>query len=325
MPFSCRGTGISFKPATSFAHSSNEPVLPLGTGITFDQPLSLDHEINSVIRNEKVTSAGYQGIPSPNQWFGGPAFSTRAGNMILRDANGNVVDGLNYGLIVDPWSAEGYHGTSGTGESGCKAPVPGMISGSGFSSTPRMLNMSVGRYPDGDDNDSNCSDFLVQKTTTILTASAAGSDNIKVANVSGFKNGQKIIIDNGTNKEIAIIAIIGTGGGTKVGTSTKAGETIITVEGLEGFSAGQTITIDNGGNRETAVIASLTPARGRVGRPNYIPTNSITVTAPLTKIHNSGAEVSGSGITLSKPITRAHNPGVQIASDLPTPGEPNNY
>jgi hypothetical protein len=325
MPFSCRGTGISFKPATSFAHSSNEPVLPLGTGITFDQPLSLDHEINSVIRNEKVTSAGYQGIPSPNQWFGGPAFSTRAGNMILRDANGNVVDGLNYGLIVDPWSAEGYHGTSGTGESGCKAPVPGMISGSGFSATPRMLNMSVGRYPDGDDNDSNCSDFLVQKTTTILTASAAGSDNIKVANVSGFKNGQKIIIDNGTNKEIAIIAIIGTGGGTKVGTSTKAGETIITVEGLEGFSAGQTITIDNGGNRETAVIASLTPARGRVGRPNYIPTNSITVTAPLTKIHNSGAEVSGSGITLSKPTTRAHNPGVQIASDLPTPGEPNNF
>ncbi len=97
MPFSARGTGISFEPATAFAHSSNEPVLPLGSGITLDQPLSIDHEINAVVRDEKVTTAGYQGTAAPNQWFGGPALSSRAGNMVLRDAAGNVVDGLNYG------------------------------------------------------------------------------------------------------------------------------------------------------------------------------------------------------------------------------------
>ncbi len=108
IPFSVRGTGISFQPATAFAHSSNEPVQPLGTGITLDQPLANDHAIDAVVRDEKVTTAGYQGTPKPNQWFGGPALSPSAGNMVLRDAAGLVVDSLNYGGLVDPWAAEGY-------------------------------------------------------------------------------------------------------------------------------------------------------------------------------------------------------------------------
>ena len=77
IPFSVRGTGISFEPATAFAHSSNEPVLPLGTSITLDRPLANDHEINAVVRDEKVTTAGYQGTQKPNQWFGGPALAKR--------------------------------------------------------------------------------------------------------------------------------------------------------------------------------------------------------------------------------------------------------
>ena len=73
LPFSERGTGISFQPATAFAHSSNEPVQPLGTGITLDSPLAKDHAIDAVVRDAAVTTAGYQGTPAPNQWFGGPA------------------------------------------------------------------------------------------------------------------------------------------------------------------------------------------------------------------------------------------------------------
>ena len=75
IPFSLRGTGISFQPATAFAHSSNEPIQPLGTGITLDSPLASDHAINAVVRDAAVTTAGYQGPPAPNQWFGGPALS----------------------------------------------------------------------------------------------------------------------------------------------------------------------------------------------------------------------------------------------------------
>ena len=36
-----------------------------------------------------------------------------------------MVDSLNYGLLVDPWAAEGYQGKSGAGEGGCRAPALG--------------------------------------------------------------------------------------------------------------------------------------------------------------------------------------------------------
>ena len=314
LPFACNGTGITFEPATAFDHSSNEPVLPLGTGITLDQPLSNDHEINSVIRNEKVTTAGYQGTPEPNQWFGGPAFSTIAGNIVLRDATGNVVDGLNYGLHVDPWAGEGYHGNTGRVGSGCKAPLPNINNGT-----------SAGRFPDGSDNDSNCRDFLLQNTSTMQAAAMAGSDNIKVSSVANFSPGQKIIIDKDTNRETAVIATVGTSGSTTTITATRAGTTVIPVVGVGGFAVGQTIIIGSGGNRETAVIASITRSQGRPGRPDYVPNNSFTLSSPLTKAHYAGIQVSGSGITLTSPLTRTHDIGTQVASNIPTPGEPNQY
>lgn len=329
LPFSCRGTGISFTPATQYPHSSNEPVLPLGTGITLDQPLGMDHEINSVVRDENVTTAGYHGATAPDQWFGGPALSTRAGNMILRDAAGNVVDGLNYGLIVDPWAAEGYMGVSGAGESGCKAPLPGtgmnMGGGMFFNTASANPEVSTGRYPDGNDTDSNCRDFKVQTNTTMLAMAEAGSDNIKVANTSGFREGQKIILDKGENSETAVIKTVGTSGATRTSIAVRAGTTVINVENLTGFSVGQTITVGSGSNAETVTIASIVRSRGRAGSANYIPNNSVTVTAPLRRAHASGEQVSGSGITLTAALTKAHATGTQVASNLPTPGQPNMY
>ena len=150
LPFSDNGTGVSFTPATAFAHSSNEPVQALGTGITLDSPLTGSHDVNSVVRDAAVTTAGYQGTKAPNRWFGGPALSTSAGNMVLRDAAGHVADSLNYGLLVDPYAAEGYQSLSGSGQSGCKAGVP---------SSAGTLGRSMARFPDGADTDSNCTDF----------------------------------------------------------------------------------------------------------------------------------------------------------------------
>src|SRR5579872_2840533 len=131
LPFSDRGTGITFTPATAFAHSSNEPVQALGTGITLDSPLAGDHAIDAIVRDANVTTAGYQGTPAPNQWFGGPALSASAGSMVLRDAAGLVVDSLNYGGLVDPWAAEGYQGVSGAGQSGCRVTSPASAGGFG--------------------------------------------------------------------------------------------------------------------------------------------------------------------------------------------------
>jgi hypothetical protein len=151
LPFSDRGTGVTFSPATHFAHSSNEPVQPLRSSITLDKPLDRSHAVNAPVVDAAVTNAGYQGPPAPDQWFGGPALSASAGNMVLRDAHGLVADSLNYGSLVDPWLAEGYQSKSGSGQAGCVVTAPGTASGAG---------RSAGRIPDGTDTDSNCTDFV---------------------------------------------------------------------------------------------------------------------------------------------------------------------
>ncbi len=333
IPFSARGTGITFTPATAFAHSSNEPVQPLGTGITLDSPLAKAHEINAVVSDATVTTAGYQGTPKPNQWFGGPALGPSAGNMVLRDAAGRVVDSLNFGGLVDPWAAEGYQAASGANQSGCSVPSPsagrGGFGGRGAQPTATP-NRSSGRFPDGADTDSNCSDFQVQAVTTLPAASAAGATNIKVADAVDFAAGQTIIIDTGANRETAVIGTVGTPGATTVGTATSAGATVIPVASPAGFTAGQTIIIDSGANQETAVVASA--AFGGRGGPGGGPGRggpgggaTLTVAAPLTRAHAVGAQVSGTGITLTAPLSRAHDSGAQVAGSVPTPGAPNQY
>jgi len=41
--------------------------------------------------------------------------------------------------------------------------------------------------------------------------------------------------------------------------------------------------------------------------------------------HAAGAQVSGTGITLTAPLTKAHDSGAQVAGNVPTPGAPNKY
>jgi non-reducing end alpha-L-arabinofuranosidase len=242
--------------------------------------------------------------------------------MILRDAAGLVVDSLNYGLLVDPWAAEGYQAESGAGQGGCRVPSPSAGGGFGRGGpTLSPTNRSAGRFPDGADADSNCSDFLLQAATTLPVAASASADNIKVTSVADFGAGQTIMIDTGENRETAVIATVGTSGGTTVSTATDASATAIPVASAFGFTAGQTITIDTGANGETAVVATVTGG-GRGGRGGLA---AITVTTPLKLAHAAGKLVAGSGITLIAPLTRAHASGAQIVGDLPTPGAPNRY
>jgi hypothetical protein len=318
LPFSARGTGISFQPATGFAHSSNEPVQPLGTGVKIDSPLAQAHAVDAVVRDAQVTTAGYlagyQGNPAPNQWFGGPALSPFAGAMVLRDGTGLVVDSLNYGLLVDPWAAEGYQAVSGTQQSGCRVISPGPTVG--FGAASGVPNRSAGRFPDGADTDSNCTDFITPPATSLSVAAASGATNIKVPSVAGLSTGQTITIDTGASAETAVIATVGTAGGAATGSATNVGASVIPIGGPAGFVVGQTITIDSGANQETAVIASIAGGRGG---------GSITVATPLRSAHAAGIPVAGTGITLSSPLARAHAGGAQVTTDVPTPGAPNKY
>jgi hypothetical protein len=323
LPFSVRGTGISFQPATALAHSSNEPLLPLGTGITLDRPLAGDHELNAVVRDAAVTTAGYQGPPAPDQWFGGPALAN-AGSMVLRDAAGLVVDSLNYGGVVDPWAAQGYQGESPG--SGCSVPAP-VAAGNGRRGGPNSPTpkRSAGRYPDGADTGSNCRDFQVQTAVMLAADSAMGVNNIKVDSVADFAAGQTIAIDAGANRESAVIANVGTPGGTTMVTATEANATVVPVASAAGFSAGQTITLDSGANLETAVVASVTIRRGGSGGGRAPGGASITLAEPLKLAHETGAQVSGTGITFTAALAKAHTSGAQVGSNGPTPGGPNQY
>ena len=322
------GTGISFSPATRFPHVSGDAVQALGSGITLDSPLVNGHEYGAAVVNPLATTVGYQGPPAPNQWFGG-ALSASAGSIALMDASGAVVvDAMVYGSQQSSSSGNGTIASpeiatleGDQGQGGCIVVVPRAASGAGT---------SRGRFPDGADTDSNCRDFLMQTATTLSADSAAGANNIKVASVADFGAGQTIIIDTGANRETAVIATVGTPGGTTVGTATEVGATVIPVASAAGFSAGQTITIDSGANHETAVVASVTGGRG--GRGGFGGGGrggpggaTITVAAPLKIAHAVGAQVSGTGITLTAALTKAHDSGAQVAGSVPTPGAPNQY
>ena len=324
LPFSDRGTGISFEPATALPHSSNEPVQALGSGITLDKALTRNYEINAVVRDAVVTTAGYQGKHAPNQWFGGPEFATasplfgrtinvREGSMVLRDASGLVVDSLNYGGLVDPWAAEGYQAESGMEKNGCYVPTPGPSAE--FGAAAGATNSSAGRFPDGTDTGSNCGDFKTQAATTLPVAVTAGVTNIKVASVAGFEPGQRIMVGIGGDHDTAVIAAVGTAGATALRTAADAGATVVPVASAAGFNVGQTISIDSGTNAEQATIASI----GRFPAPR------ITLNAPLKHAHAALAQVSGTGITFTAPLTRAHPSGTQITDGIPTPGAPNEY
>jgi hypothetical protein len=197
------------------------------------------------------------------------------------------------------------------------APGPGR-GGFGGPAAPAASapDRSAGRFPDGFDTDSNCTDFLLQPATTLPAASAAGATNIKVASVADFAAGQTIMIDTGADLETAVIATVGTAGATTAGAATDVGATVIPIASGTGFGAGQTVTIDSGANLETAVVVSTTGGRGGA---------RITVAAPLAFAHAAGAQISGTGITLTAALTRAHASGAQVGSGAPTPGAPNRY
>jgi hypothetical protein len=324
------GTGITFSPATRFPHRSGDAVQALGSGITLDRPLARSHADGAAVVNPLATPGGYQGAPSPNQWFGGP-LSARAGSIALMDASGTVlVDGMVYGSQQSNSSANGTITSpeiatleAVQSQGGCIVVVPNVPGGGrggrgGGAAAADASNRSLGRSPDGFDADSLCTDFHLQPATTLSAASAAGATNIKVAGVAEFAAGQTIAIDTGANLETGIVATVGTAGATSVRTAVNAAVTEIPVAATAGFSAGQTITVDSGANQETAVVVSAAGG-GRGGNA------TITVAAPLRFAHAAGVQVSGSGITLTGPLIRAHAVGAQVAGGLPTPGAPNQY
>jgi hypothetical protein len=170
------GTGISFTPATKFAHLSGDAVQALGTGITLDSPLANSHDYGAPVINTQATTSGFQGPPAANQWFGG-ALSSKAGSLALLDPTGKiVVDALVYGSQQSNSSGNGtitspelatLEGDQHQG--GCIAVVPqplrGGRSGPAMIPTAGTPTRSIARTSDGADADNLCTDFKLQPST----------------------------------------------------------------------------------------------------------------------------------------------------------------
>ena len=318
MPFAANGSGVTFEPATKFDHSSNEPVLALVYSIELSSALTRDHDIDDVVSDAKVVNAGYQGDVPADLLFGGPALSASQGNISLRDAKGNVVDGLNYGGVVDPWLAEGYQGQSGLEEPGNFVRTPAVnMRGLVTASAP---NLSAGRYPDGLDNDDNENDFRVQRQVSLAAPANAGTINLKVNSVNGLIVGQRLFV--GPDHESMTVANIGTPGASSLGESAKAGATQLAVSGVQGFTVGQEVYVGD----EKAIIAGIRAVRRGWNAP-AIPNvfDTVTLSAPLKKAHSAGESFAGSGLTLAYPLRADYAAGTPLASAVPTPGAPNVY
>ena len=326
---SCPGTGISFSPPTRFEHKSGDAVQALGSGIQLDRALDNHHEAGTPVINPAIKTAGYQDMIRPNQWYGAP-LSVSAGSIALLDATGEVVvDAMIYGsqqsnssgngTITSPELAtlEGVQTQGGNlvvvPASGRGLPVANPNAGE--------INRSYGRFPDGADSDCNCEDdFRLHQVITLLSPAPAGTNNIKIANTTGFAVGQQVTIGSGSKRQTVTITEVGTTGGTTVATATHRGATSIPVASVEGFRTGQSFTIGS----ETPTVASVVAVRRRPGAA-IVPVDTVKVAQPLANPHPVGTKVSGSGITFGTNLNFSFESGTPVANGAPTPGKPNQY
>jgi hypothetical protein len=291
-----------------------------------DRPLTRAHDTDDVVRVATVTTAGFQG--KPDQWFGGPAISREAGSMVLRDAAGHVVDSLNYGDLVDPWASGGLRGAAGKAAT-CHADAPGVpaarawdrpLPGIPFSGAVAQVDPtqgSTGRYPDGQDSDNDCTDFVT--AASIRTGgAAAGATRVSVVTTGHLAPGQTVVLDAGADAETLTVATVGSSGITRASASADKGATVVRVDDPHPFAVGQAIVVGSGADEETGVVAAV-DTTWRAGK--------LTLKAPLARAHDAGASVAGTGIAFTGPIAKAHPAGTVMTAtgDLATPGAPNRH
>ncbi len=145
--------------------------------------------------------------------------------------------------------------------------------------------------------------------TTLFAAAASGATNIEVASTTGISVGDQLTIDPTSSPQSVTVTTVGTQGlATTLSAASLAGATNVKVASVTGLTAGDTITIDSGSSQEIATIAP-----GGVGTTGATGTG-VTVTAPLTFAHSSGAALTdtGSGITFSPALANLHASGAAV-------------
>ena len=167
---SCPGTGVSFEPATRFAHVSGEAVQPLGTPYKLDKPLKSDvaaYDVANIVICDGGPGFDYD-------IFGYAPFQTAGSIALVDPATGAVLDAIVYGSQQSNSSANGtiaspelatLEGVQDGG--GCIAVLPQIRpSFRPGASESLPLYRSLVRYPDGADTDNLCRDFRLSSLPT---------------------------------------------------------------------------------------------------------------------------------------------------------------
>jgi hypothetical protein len=237
-----------------------------------------------------------------------------------------VVDSLNYGDLVDPWASGGFRGAAGKAAT-CHAGAPGIagqrswdraLPGIPFSGATEVVDATQGstrRYPDGQDSDSDCTDFVTSASSR-TGAAAAGATNVKVVTAAPFSPGRTVVIDAGGDAETLTVATVGSAGITRASMPADKGANVVRVDDPRQFAVGQAVVIGSGADEETGVVAAVDTA-WRAGK--------LTLEKPLTRAHETGTSVSGTGIAFTGPLTKSHPAGTLMtaADDVATPGVAN--
>jgi hypothetical protein len=157
--------------------------------------------------------------------------------------------------------------------------------------------------------------------TTLGLPSEAGTNNVKILSTSTFLAGTPVWIDSGADLEHATIDPRGprypaqgadqegtrAAGATTSAAATDAGATTIKANGITGFIVGAPVTIDTGANAES-VHLSLVGTAGAAG-------TGLSLTAPLTKPHAAGVQITSAGLTFTSTLTKPHAAGATVTAN----------
>ena len=147
---------------------------------------------------------------------------------------------------------------------------------------------------------------------------AAGSTSVKAVTVAQFAPGQAVVIDAGDQAETLTVATVGSPGLTRASAPADKGATVVHVDDARQFTVGQAVVVGSGADEEQGVVAAVEVGWGP---------GKLTLQAPLTRAHDTGTSVSGTGIAFTGPLAKAHPAGTLMTAtgELATPGAPNHY
>ena len=306
------GTGITLTSAMSFAHVLGGAVLtvtPAGstnikvgsvTNFLVGQSVAIDFDAN--LETATIAAVGTAGLTGTGITLTSGTTLAHGGNMAVVALTQVGATNIKIGSV-----ANFTVGSTITIDSGANLETA-TIANVGTTGVTGATTIAAG-------------------STTLSAASIVGATNIKVASVTNFVAGQTVNVDTGANLETAVITAVGTSGSGGTGITlaapltlahasasavaaiTPAGATNIKVASISGLAAGLSLTIDTGANLETAVVASVGTA-GAAG-------TGVTLTSALAFTHTGAAAITWvpTGITLTAPLTKAHQTGADVVTD----------